>query len=60
MRKNLAELHRMLPSKAPFLLTIIAEEMGTAFGEDDTLSSVDIALMVVDETNDAPQFNQEQ
>jgi len=50
----------MLPSKAPFLLTVIAEEMGSPPQEENTITPIDIALMIVDETNDPPQFNQKQ
>ena len=49
----------MLRSRAPFLLTIIAEEMGTLPGESNTSSAADVAIIVEDETNDPPQFNQD-
>lgn len=60
VRKNLAELNQMLPSKAPFVLTVIAEEIGRSFEENDAVTPIDVALMIVDETNDPPRFNQQQ
>lgn len=59
VRKSLSGLNQMLRSRAPFLLTIIAEEMGTLPGESNTSSAADVAIIVEDETNDPPQFNQD-
>ncbi len=47
----------MVRSKAPFLLTVMAEELGSLINEANTTTTVDIALMVEDETNDPPEFN---
>lgn len=49
----------MVRSKAPFLLTVMAEEMGSLINDSNTTSTVDIALMVEDETNDPPEFHQD-
>ncbi len=57
MRKKLVPLNQMVRSKAPFLLTIMAEELGSLINEANTTTTVDIALMVEDETNDPPEFN---
>ena len=59
MRKKLSALNQMLHSRAPFLLTIIAEEMGAPPSEPNTTSTIDVALMIEDQTNDPPEFNQE-
>ena len=59
VRKALAELNQMIRSKAPFLLTVIAEEIGTLPYENNTQTSINVAIMIEDETNDAPKFNQE-
>jgi hypothetical protein len=57
VRKKLVPLNQMVRSKAPFLLTIMAEELGSLINEANTTTTVDIALMVEDETNDPPEFN---
>ena len=44
----------MVHSNAPFLLKIIAEEIGS-----NTVTTIELALLLEDETNDAPEFNQE-
>lgn len=49
----------MVRSKAPFLLTVMAEEMGSLINESNTTTTIDIALMIEDETNDPPEFNQD-
>lgn len=59
VRKKLFALNQMLHSKAPFILTIIAEEMGTHPSEPNTTSTIDVALIIEDQSNDAPEFNQE-
>jgi hypothetical protein len=35
----------------------MAEELGSLINEANTTTTVDIALMVEDETNDPPEFN---
>ena len=59
VRKNLAPLNQMVHSNAPFLLTIIAEEIGSQFNDSSTVTAVELALLLEDDTNDAPEFNQE-
>lgn len=49
----------MVHSNAPFLVKIIAEEIGTAFNDSNTVTAVELALLLEDDTNDAPEFNQE-
>ena len=48
----------MVRSKAPFLLTIVAEEMGSRLNESNTTTSIDLAILIENETNDPPEFNQ--
>ncbi|KAI9561048.1 hypothetical protein GHT06_012004 [Daphnia sinensis] len=59
VRKKLVPLNQMVRSKAPFLLTVMAEEMGSLINESNTTTTIDIALMIEDETNDPPEFNQD-
>ena len=59
MRKKLTPLNQMVHSNAPFLVKIIAEEIGTAFNDSNTVTAVELALLLEDDTNDAPEFNQE-
>lgn len=60
MRKKLTSLNQMVHSNAPFLLKIIAEEIGSGFNDSNTVAAIELALLLKDETNDAPEFNQEQ
>lgn len=59
VRKSLKALNQMVRSKSPFLLTIVAEEMGSRMNESNTSTSVDLAILIEDETNDPPEFNQD-
>ena len=59
MRKKLTPLNQMVHSNAPFLLKIIAEEIGSGFNDSNTVTTIELALLLEDETNDAPEFNQE-
>ena len=58
VRKNLKELNSMVQSNTPFLLSLVAEEIGARPGENNTSTAVDIAIIVQDQTNDPPEFNQ--
>ena len=49
----------MVHSNSPFLLKIIAEEIGSGFNDSNTVTTIELALLLEDETNDAPEFNQE-
>ena len=59
MRKKLTPLNQMVHSNSPFLLKIIAEEIGSGFNDSNTVTTIELALLLEDETNDAPEFNQE-
>lgn len=59
MRKRLVPINQMVRNKAPFLLTIMAEEIGSLINEINTTSTIDVALVIEDETNDPPEFNQD-
>lgn len=49
----------MVRSKAPFLLSIVAEEIGSLSSEGNTSTKIDLAILIEDETNDPPEFNQD-
>ena len=59
VRKKLVPLNQMVHSKAPFLLTVVAEEVGNLANEGNTSTKIDLALLIEDETNDPPEFNQD-
>lgn len=59
MQKKLITLNQMVRSKAPFVITVMAEEMPALANESNTSTTVDLALLIEDETNDPPEFNQD-
>ena len=56
--KGLEALNTMVQSNTPFLLSLVAEEVGAQPRENATSTAVDVAIIVQDQTNDPPQFSQ--
>ena len=49
----------MVRPNTPFLLTVMAEEVGALKNESETATSVELALLIEDKFNDPPVFNQD-
>ena len=44
-------------NNTPFLLSLVAEEVGALPDENNTSTMIDVAIIIRDETNDPPEFN---